>query len=853
MAMDEEKDIRNLYVNKPSSKILEKIRQFSRGCEETKQINKKFLPTEGIRINIWEVTQRIFIVGQLWKSGTEWLSHKNNINDAKMYLDDLFRSKYIILTKDNQLDEFERVFSCPELWYDLEYINKICIALKAWMDLDEENIIIIEINYNVVTLFAILLDAFLIYCGYENSIVENIFVKNEILRAKTNNLNTISRYKKYYSELVHTRKTEVRNVILLHQIIISNYHHFDNFKSFRVQLKIFQKEKNVCTVHDVDDIEIVYKDDFYIIFTNINIEANGDTTICLYFVTDTVEKEIFSFVFNGYCHDQGLYRFKKQDILSKYKYKFSDDFKLDIVFLESEKYFTTKKTMRENDLIQGIRHLTEFTKQKMSEALFETYNALGYNRIISKFIAQMKYNESSVEELIASLTNKGYTNLICQSKPLHVSKIQFKNDCKVEKPVEAEQSICPLKETIDREGIYRSIKGKEIRRIEPISESISVQKEMTKQNRKMPIRKKIETPEESDPPELVSLKPLHWTPIISHGGTIFSDLSGIDLIYDIEKFEKYFCVKNVKSNDVKTEIKDHYHLIDPKRLFLVSLALNHLHKKGITTDNVYHLLKNKPNDILMQDLLNIERVFPTYEETYLLASSPSDKLTLEEKSMLNFSRLAEVKKIVDIMIFERRFFDEIFIIDDLLERYIYTLEKICESRELKMVLKAFLDVGNIINYNYSLRRRKSKGFRLSSIYLFLDYKGKEEYPLIKFILSSLKGQNILQNLKRDFKYLEMLRKESFSKIKEKINIYIELCSAKLEVYYSLEYDREDFTNLFVFSSEKLDLSKVKYLKCQQKILEVMSMFGEGEKKTISDVFENINELIKGLEQYSSVK
>ncbi|KAF9765059.1 Formin-like protein 3 [Nosema granulosis] len=849
---ENEMDVQNLCVNKPSSKILAKIRQFSKGCEEKKKFSRetaKFLPTEGSRINIWEVTQRIFVVGQIWKSGTEWLSHKNNLDEAKSYLDDLFKSKYIVLSKDNELNVFERVLQCSDLWYDLDYINKVCIAIKAWMDLSEENVVVIEINYNFVTLFAILLDALLIYCGYENSIVENIFIKNDILRSKTNNLNTIFRYKKYYTELIHTRKTEVKNVLLLHQIIISNYHHFDNIKHFRVQLKVFQKNKNVCTVHDVDDIEVVYKDDFYIIFTNMDIEASGDTTLCLYFVSDTVEKEIFKFVFNGLCHDQGLYRFKKDDILSKYKYKFSDDFKLDIVFLESEKYFTTKKTLREDDLIQGIRHLTEFTKETMDENVFDRYNLQGYNRIISKFIAQMQYTEAKVKDLITFLTSKGYTNLICQSKPLTVSQIKFKNDSKIETPQESKEPIYPLKESIDRQCIYRSIKGKEIRRLEPINENMRAEKIVKKQQKKMPIRKKPQAMEGLTVPELVSLKPLHWTPLIAHGDTVFKDLKKLEIKYDLKKFEKYFCVKNLKSSDSKSELKEHYHIIDPKRLFLVSLALNHLNKKGINPQNVYDLLKNKPNDIIMQDLLNIERVFPTYEEAYLLASSESEKLTAEEKAMLSFSRLAEVKKIVEIMIFERRFFDEIFLIDDILERYIYTLDRIVESKELKILLKMLLDIGNIINFDYSLRRRKSVGFRLSSIYLFMDYKGRDDFQLLQYIAECIQEPDFLSNLKRDFKYLEMLRKESFPKIKEKINLFIELCSSKLDVYYSLEHDKDDFTNLFVFSSEKLDFSKMKYQKCQQKIEDVMSMFGESEKRTISDLLQNINDLLKAVEMY----
>ncbi|EOB12130.1 hypothetical protein NBO_520gi001, partial [Nosema bombycis CQ1] len=342
-------NIENLCVNKPSSKILERIKQFSKSIE-----NKEFAPgkklvrtiVDNSKINIWEVSNRIFFVGQTWKSGTETLTHKNNVNETKIYLDELFGSKYLILSIEQHSKDFDRVLYCPNLWYDLEYINKICIAIKAWLDIDMMNVIVIEINYNIASVFAILYHSLLVYCGYENSIMGNIFIDNEILRSKTNNSNTISRYNSYFSSLIHSNKTEMQNIILLHQIIISNYHHFENHKNFRVQLKIFKNNKNIRTVHDVDDIDVIYKDDYHIVFTNIDFEANCDLTIGLYFIIDTKEKEIFKFAINGNCHDQGLYRFKKNDLISEYKYKYSDEFKLDIVFLESEKYFNTQKNLK---------------------------------------------------------------------------------------------------------------------------------------------------------------------------------------------------------------------------------------------------------------------------------------------------------------------------------------------------------------------------------------------------------------------------------------------------------------------------------------------------------------------------
>jgi hypothetical protein len=131
----------------------------------------------------------------------------------------------------------------------------------------------------------------------------------------------------------------------------------------------------------------------------------------------------------------------------------------------------------------------------------------------------------------------------------------------------------------------------------------------------------------------------------------------------------------------------------------------------------------------------------------------------------------------------------------------------------------------------------------------MDFKGKDGYHILDFIISSINRPNLIENLKKDFKFLEMLRKESFIKIREKINHLIELQTSKLDAYHSLEYDKEVFTNLFIFSSEKLSTSKSKFANCQEMIEKVVELFGESQKKSISDIFRSFYDLLKTLQEH----
>jgi hypothetical protein len=846
---------KNIYINCPSSKILETIKKFSISTygKENMDTKPKYIKEEHSKLNLWKITSRLLLVGQLWDSNTEYITHRNSITDVQEYLENHYKEYTLFLTTSNMYKNISNVHFIDKIDYDCEFIIKICCGIQTWYELNEDNVAVIEINYQYVTFFAILIECILIYIKKQirNSIY---FQENEILKLKLFNLNTVIRYKNYFYNLSCKKSTDKLELLILHQVIISNYPRFEAFSKFRILLQIYKRNEKVIMVREIDDIEIVYKDEFYIVLTNINAEVNGDIVLSLYFLQDNLEKKIFEFPLNGFYYTQGLYRYKKDDILTSYGYKFQEEFKFDLVFLDSQKSVHLNYLDSEIDMIQGLKVLSKMNIQEEDKSRLESFINLGYNRIVAKFCAIMKYTDKKALDLINVLERKGYNNLISNCRPLQYATIKFKNDSSKPETIKTSFQESIVRESIDREKLYKNLRIKDFKLIEPIKEEdllIPVQKKISK---KVIFKKKELKKEDYQDIDYRSLRPLHWVPIVSTEETIFKNLDFYDTKLDKEKFKKYFCVKNTGViSTIQIDIKNNAIVIEPKRLFLVTLALKHLNKKNINPENIYEILKHNAQSIFIQDLLNLENVFPTYEENYLLATCDYDKLGPDEKIMLEYSKLVEVKKIVKILLFERKFFDEIFLIEDLLEKIKFTFDKLLNSQEIKIILKTFLDIGNMINYEYSIRKKRLAGFKLSSIYLFLDYKGNEDFSLFDYFMDSLEYKNLLVNLQRDFRYIDIIRKEQFSKIREKINYYINQFMNNLDVYLTLENDKETFKNFLVFVSDKLENIKQKYEDCANKTNQIKKLFDESDQKNIIEVLDCLAVLINKMVNYKKSK
>lgn len=844
--MNKEKEIiemtKNLYVNNPSSKIVEKIKNIS----NSKNIFEKRIETKTIpisnnisRLNKWKIKSNFFIVGPITNKKTDFDTLTNDIEDVKNFINENGSKETLYISTKDYSKVFQNFFLLVNFEFNCENISNFCNAVEAWFEINNNNFVIVELDLNKISFFTLIIECFILYfTKIEN---DNIFVlEKKIFREKISDIETIKRFKSYFFNLVNYKKSHKFDILLLHQLIISNYPKIKEFLNFKIILEIHQKN-NKIVINEFDNNDVIYKDQFYIIFTNLKIELEGDANIIIFFN----DLKVFEFPFNCFLYEQGLFRYNKEDIITNYFKYFDEDFKFDIVLLDINKMYSYQECCPfQKNIILGIEVLTNYITNSNDKQQFEKLIQIGYNRHIAKFCAQMNYNEIECQSLVNNLEAKGYKNLIQEKKPEKLNSIKYENKEKNDKESAA-------KDYIKKIELYKNIKSNEIKKIDLIIDEIYIPPQILKTKTKGSFKKKNIENNISKLNNIHSIRPLHWVPVMSSKNTIFKNLDSYNINYDIEKFKKHFCVLNEKVAKFQNELKPVNNIIDSKRLFLVSLALKHLNKKHITSENIYNILKNNSKNIFIQDLLNLERMFPTYEEAYMLATSEFDKLSYEEKTMLKFSKLTEVNKLVKILIFERKFFDEIFLLEELLDKFRYTFEKLINSEEIKILLKMLLDLGNMINSDFLGRTKKLSGFKLSSINLFFDYKGQNDYNLFKYLMECIDDKNMIENLIKDFKYLDFVRKEHLSKIKDKINFFIIQYSENLEIFYSLEYDKETFKNFLVFVSDKLDDIKIKYEECVIQANKIKIMFDENDKKNVIEILDNIGTLISKVINYKN--
>ncbi|WUR04109.1 formin-like protein [Vairimorpha necatrix] len=830
---------KKIYINYPSSAILEKIKKFSIKTEVNKfKITGKIECKESL--NIWKIFDKIFIIGPVWDSDTEYFSYKNSLNSVKKYLENVSKNQdFLYFTTNENIKLEKNILIIKNLDFDCILYNKVSSSIQTWLDLKDNHIVIIELDYDKLHHFAILIEC--IQIKMTKSLSSKIILQEiGCLSSFFKNLNTVERYKRYFQNLVN-KKPEEAEILKLHQVIISNYPKLENFNDATIHFYIYKNKKIIKLINNKDGGELIYKDNFYIVLTDINCELSGDSTLCLKFEIDNQENTIFEFPLNIFYYKQGLYRYKKEDIMTIYN--FPNDFKLDLVFLDTHKI--ENKIFTENNLIGGIKNINEMIKNKMNEEIYMKLSDQGFDKIISTFCGLMNYTEEESKNFINLLEIKGYRK-ITNVKPFKNTILDFNSEIRSTK-IETFNKNSTI-QVENKEGFYRNIQNREYKIIDFIIDE-DYPKEIIKIKPKIKFKKKTDFKNKEDL-TYKSIRHLHLVPITNKDESIFKDLGTVNYELDIEKFKKFFCVLNSKSN-LEAKSKSHNNMtIDPKRLFLVSLALKHLSKKNINPENIYEMLKTKSKDIYIQDLLCLEKVFPTYEETYLLVTSDYNKLVLEEKIMLQYSKLVEVKKIVKISLFEQKFFDEIFLLEDLLEKFKFTFDKLIESQDLKIILRIFLDIGNLINHDFSTRSRKISGFKLSSLNLFLEYKGKEDFSLFQYFMECYDFTEIIINLQKDFKYLNIIRKEEYKKFKDKINYLIEKYKENLEIFSTLKNDKNTFSNFLFFVSEKLEDIKNKYEECRKRLNIIKKMFDEGDQKNINEILDVIEHLITKMKKYN---
>ncbi|KAL6122901.1 hypothetical protein NUSPORA_00164 [Nucleospora cyclopteri] len=769
----------------------------------------------------YKIAERVFIV----ETATETTSSKiisGNLLDRKIL--------FFTFTKRMNVENNLLIQNISDIDITLNSGIEISKIVNFWLNLSDKNDILLEIDNRKIDTCVYLLSSLLFYINVARSPLILLDQLAAIPTLRIKERAKIKRYLKYFEKTALLTENGINHQLILNQIIITT----------------------IPTVIEGDFIPLieintnngmnVYKDgDFFreldfAIFSKLNKIVSGEIKISLYFIKGNTKYFALNLNLNTFFYEQGLYRFSREDIETNLPsadiYKmFSQEFCLDLIFIENNGIRIRNPYLIKPDFFGDMKLILEKTDSKYRKECCEQLIQSGYNKILSKFLAYTDLTLEECKSLISELESKGHKNLIN-----HINKTKSViENTKTNK--KHDKSTIELLDEIKEFTKAANIVDLDFVQDIPITPEI-------KQKSMKFIKKTNEFTHES---EIIAAKTLHWTPLKMIKNTIFDKKTNIQVDIDYFLFEEQFCISRYeqKESTIKSDKKPEF--IDSKRLFFISLALKHLEVKKISYENIVNHIKNQPNALSFQDLQNLEKVFPTQLELEALLTADYGSLNQVEKVVLNFGNNQDIKKDIILLLYERRTLEEIIRIETVINDIIDIINKIMESIELQTLFKIILEVGNTINFTYSLNKKKSDGFKLSSLNSIINYTYKTK-TLIKFVSELLLSHNVnISNLKDQIKLVKVYKKIEFFRIKQSINEEIQSYKDHFEIFGTLK-DKTLFRNFFAYVSNKLLEISNKYFQLAKLFRLFQKYFGESKTAELAEIFTFLEKLIESLEK-----
>lgn len=834
-------DVRDeLHKPQITSKIMEKIQALTRSCEggdfrciadvalipaSPHSVDKTHAP----KLNVWKVSHRILVFGQCWGNSTENVSRRNSDGELAAFLDANYAGRHMVWCFTDSLRERRSVQRFQNLDFDLGLAHRISCAVKCWLDISPDNVAAFEIRNSEEDKIRFLINCILSHCGFAAGAVESIF-------SASANTNTVRRYIKYFDAIGHRQDRE--HSVVLKQLIMTTVPASD--AEFLVGVRIVERDREIMQISEGRGTQM-YRDENYVIANDMDCEVFGDIQILVFYECGGRSQDVLRLQINSLFYRQGLYRFGLDDVECLCpRERFSHDFSIDLVVFETGKLLARPQYLCKTDFVQGVRILTEGFGRDFNRTVYEELVSRGRNGVAAKLCAFLEYDAGKTEQLVESLEARGCKDMAVDCRLLPTREMTFRIESK-EMP---DDIIVPAEQNIECRAVYSN--GGQIRMLKPIREVSVPETAKTKAKRGVPRKKEAV---EKELPSMVARRPLHWVPLLHTEETIFNDLSGINTDFNRREFEEMFC-EPLAADRTEPEKAVHRSVIDGGRLFLVSLSLRHLELKSICPDSLPSLLMSPENPLELQDLLNIERVYPSNEELVSLTTAPFELLTEVERAMLGYSQLLEERRLVDVLVFERRLLSEVFLIENVLQSLLGLYNAILDCSALRILLKAILEIGNAVNFQYSAGRRRARGFKLVSLYVFNDYRGKNNASLFSFLFQMMETNGAdVYGLLEDLGAVHSLKNEELCRLLERINEFIEMYTEKTQILDLLGDDaREEYVRFFGFACGKLEELGRLYRECSLHASLVKRKFGEDESRSPSEVLKTLSDFLHSMAQ-----
>ncbi|ELQ75375.1 putative Actin-binding FH2 protein, partial [Trachipleistophora hominis] len=275
---------------------------------------------------------------------------------------------------------------------------------------------------------------------------------------------------------------------------------------------------------------------------------------------------------------------------------------------------------------------------------------------------------------------------------------------------------------------------------------------------------------------------------------------------------------------------------DSRRLFLVSISLKTFEKKQLVLQD--QQLANLP----LEDLTMINTIIPTDEEYKILCTHKKDLNDIERRMIVFYP----YKKLIRLLIFERRFFEnkDSWIIG--VENIKSVYDTILQSNNIRLLLKTVLELGNTINTNYGNSRKRASAFRICSLVLTKNYKGKRsDQSLLKFVAETARSR--LKSIKSDLETIESIRNDELGNYKEIINEYILEYRTSKEWMDSLSGElRANMKAFLFFFSQFVRNFSNEYREAVIYSSIIKRKFGEPENKNVKEIIAILYDFLKSI-------
>ena len=314
---------------------------------------------------------------------------------------------------------------------------------------------------------------------------------------------------------------------------------------------------------------------------------------------------------------------------------------------------------------------------------------------------------------------------------------------------------------------------------------------------------------------------LHWNELnfqLSDDGTVWHEIAKGDvesqLQLNTEKFEELFCIGAAESKMPKYTNPNNTSsepavimpvVIDIRRANNVGIGLSRFQRRY---ENVADIIKDlyNTNSLDLDDLMTLKGILPTEEESKnLKLIKKTDAILLDRMGKAEqFMYTVAVEKmnvasVVDYKIFEMTCWQDFTSLKSKFEMISGILESLKSSNELKIVLKAALELGNMATYEYgrinnNSRRNSALGFTLDSLCKLHEVKSVDgQSNLLIFLTGSLAQHHpeVLSLPAQDeFKDLDLVKQWSHKQLTNEYKILEEITEEMIQKCELYETDSD---------------------------------------------------------------